>query len=478
MLHDHIRDTILKCLPFPPLEGQKILIGKIAQFVANQDNDSLFLLKGYAGTGKTSITAAAVKAFDKLKLKSVLLAPTGKAAKVLSKYAEKPAFTIHKKIYRQESSSDGFGAFFPDTNLHKNTLFIVDESSMIANESGRGGAFKNCRLLDDLIEYVYSGIGCRLLILGDKAQLPPVKLNISPALDKSELEAFGLEVIEFELTEVVRQKKQSGILHNATQIRNILREGKDVFYKQKYDYPSIRLEGFSDIKKLNGVDLIDSLSDAYAKYSLYESIVICRSNKRANRYNEGIRRTVLDLEEEISPGDLIMIVKNNYFWAQDLEEIDFIANGDTAEILRIRKYQELYGFRFADVELRFPDYENLELEAKVMLNTLSSETASLSYEESMQFYRKVEEDYLDIKNKRKRFKKMREDPFLNALQIKFAYAITCHKAQGGQWKKVFIDQGWLKKDMIDTEFLRWLYTAFTRSTEELELVNFNPEFFQ
>jgi len=479
MLNDFLYKEIVNELDFTPLKGQLSVIKELTNFISVSSNpNEIFLLKGYAGTGKTSIIAALVKALRKNKIKTILTAPTGRAAKVLSKYAKKEAFTIHKKIYRQQSASDGFGKFVLDKNLHRNTIFVVDEASMIANQSYENASFGSGRLLDDLIEYVYSGLLCKLILIGDTAQLPPVKLDISPALEYETLKTYGYKIIEFELKEVVRQQKQSGILYNATKIRKIL--NKSLPYQNNITFkgfPKIKLSDFNDINKINGTDLIESISDAYNKYSEQNTVIICRSNKRANKYNQGIRAQVHYKEDEIDTGDLIMIVKNNYFWAEDYDEIDFIANGDTAEVVNISNYTERYGFRFADATLKFFDYNNVEINTKILIDTLSSDTASLSYEQNKDLYKKIEEDYINIKNKRNRFKKIKEDPYFNALQIKFAYAVTCHKAQGGQWKKVFIDQGWITEEMINKEFLRWLYTAFTRAEEQLSLINFRKEFF-
>ncbi|NPA44829.1 MAG: AAA family ATPase [Chlorobi bacterium] len=481
MLNDFIYNEILNSLVYEPLNSQKKLIQLLAEFVSEASSENeIFLLKGYAGTGKTSTIAALVKALRKLKLKTILLAPTGRAAKVLSTYSNKEAFTIHKKIYRQQSSNSGFGNFSLDVNLHTNTIFIVDEASMIANQSFDQSVFGSGRLLDDLIEYVYNQKACKLILIGDTAQLPPVKLDISPALEKKELEFYGYDIIEYELTEVARQEENSGILYNATKIRSILE--KSMSFNEKTNvkfkgFPKIKLEGFEDVKRVSGSELIEEISDAYSKYSEKDVTIICRSNRIANKYNQGIRNTVLFREDEISVGDMVMVVKNNYFWAEKYDNIDFIANGDIAEIVRIKSYTERYGYRFADLTLLFHDYNNVEIDVKVILDTLSSEKASLSYEQNKELYAKIEEDFADIKNKSKRYKKIKNHPFFNALQIKFAYAITCHKAQGGQWKNVFIDQGWLTEEMINKEFLRWLYTAFTRSTKELNLVNFRKEFF-
>lgn len=478
MLHSYINKIIIEAFSHKPTDEQLVLIEKLAEYVRPSIiSDKIFLLKGYAGTGKTSIIAALVKSFNKLKIKSVLLAPTGRAAKVLSNYADKEAFTIHKKIYRQKVA-DNFSNFVLDINLSSEIIFIVDESSMIANSSSENSVFGSGRLLDDLIEYVYNGKGCKLILVGDTAQLPPVKLDISPALEREELEFYGYEVEEYELTEVLRQSRESGILYNATNLRNIISKSNEYGGSIEYrGFPKITLESFADIERVSGEDLIERISDAYNKYSEREVAVICRSNKRANRFNQGIRNSVLYREEELSSGDLLMIVKNNYFWAEDIPEIEFIANGDIAEIKRITNYTERYGYRFADVTLMFHDYKDVEIDAKILLDTLHTETASLSYEQNRELYFKIEEDFIDIKNKKARFKEIKKHPFFNAMQVKYAYAITCHKAQGGQWKKIFIDQGYIDQDMINTEYLRWLYTAVTRSTTELGLVNFRKEFF-
>ncbi|TKG95845.1 DUF2075 domain-containing protein [Puteibacter caeruleilacunae] len=472
MIKNHLRDLILDELEFEPTQGQLSLIEKLGDFIFSDNPDSIFLLKGYAGTGKTTMISAFVKTLKKLKQRSVLLAPTGRAAKVLSQYSDTPAHTIHKRIYRQKSSSDGMGHFSLDRNLYKNTLFIVDEASMISNESLERNSFGSGRLLDDLMEYVYTGENCRLILIGDTAQLPPVGLTISPALDATELEYYDKEVFQCELTDVIRQAHESGILWNATTIREQISEGD--FYP---GYFPIELEGYDDIVKLSGADLIEEISQCYDWDGIGETMIVTRSNKRANKFNEGIRSTILYKDAEITRGDRLMVVKNNYFWLGENEKVDFIANGDIAEIVSIGKYEELYGFRFANVSLSFPDYEDLEVDCKILLDTLTVESASLSYEDNLRLFQSVAEDYADIRNKRKRWEKIKENEHFNALQVKFAYAVTCHKAQGGQWKKVFVDQGYLTEEMIDIEYLRWLYTAFTRSVEKLYLVNFNKEFF-
>ena len=476
MLNKFISYTISKSFGHQPLKGQSEVIDSLAVFLqASNRGEKIFLLKGYAGTGKTSIIGALVKAFGELKLKSVLMAPTGRAAKVLSKYAGKDAYTIHKKIYRRQSANDGFGKFNLDKNLHTNTIFIVDEASMINNSSSENSSFGSGKMLDDLIKYVYNEKGCKLILSGDTAQLPPVHSVLSPALDKKELELFGRSVIEYELTEIIRQAKKSGILYNATNIRRQL-SGMAADGKLN-DFPQIEINGFGDILRTLGRDLIEEIENAYSEHGEKGVTIICRSNKRANRFNQGIRNTILYREDEISSGDLLMIVKNNYYWADELDNTEFIANGDTAEISNIKGYEEKYGFRFADVRLLFPDFDNAEVNAKILLDTLHSERASLSQNDYKELYHKISEDYPEIKSGRKMFNKVKDNPYFNALQVKYAYAITCHKAQGGQWNTVFIDQGWLTKDMINTEFLRWLYTAFTRSVKKLHLINFSNDFF-
>lgn len=476
MLNKFIQIKIREYFGHKPLAGQEEVFAALADFLnASAPEEQIFLLKGYAGTGKTSVIAALVKAFEELKLKSVLMAPTGRAAKVLSRYAEKQAFTIHKKIYRQQSSNEGMGKFKLDKNLHTNTIFIIDEASMINNSSYENSAFGSGRMLDDLIEYVYKGKGCKLILSGDTAQLPPVHSVLSPALDKKELETYGKQVIEHELTEIIRQAQASGILYNATEIRRLL---ADTPYDTKLDdFPQIQLDDFDDITRVSGADLIEEISDAYALNSERGVAVICRSNKRANRFNLGIRNSVLYREDEIAPGDLLMVVKNNYYWLEEGSKTEFIANGDIAEVKQIYGYEERYGYRFADVKLQFFDYDDLEIQTKVLLDTLHSESPSLGKEDFKTFYHNVAADYQEIRSKRQIFKKVKENPFFNALQVKYAYAFTCHKAQGGQWHTVFVDQGWLSKDMLDTGFLRWLYTAFTRSEKKLHLINFSNDFF-
>lgn len=436
-------------------------------FLANEDE--IFVLKGFAGTGKTTLVAALVKTLDELQRKVVLLGPTGRAAKVFSHFAAHTAFTIHKKIYRQRVFSNETDNFVIQPNHHRDTLFIVDEASMVANEGLSGPSFGTGRLLDDLVQYVYNGQGCRLMLIGDTAQLPPVGEEESPALSADVLSGYGLEVTECRLTEVVRQEQASGILFNATALRRRM-EQDDCF-----DWPKVRIAGFPDVKNVPGSELIEAINDCYDHAGMDETMIICRSNKRANLYNKGIRNTILYREEELSTGDVLMVAKNNYFWGADCKELDFIANGDTAVVRRVRRCQELYGFRFAEVILAFPDYGDLELEVKVLLDTLHSDAPSLTSEESNRLFNGVWEDYADIGSKRERMKKIKEDPFYNALQVKYAYAVTCHKAQGGQWLRVFVDQGYMTEEMLSPDYFRWLYTAFTRATETLYLVNWPQE---
>lgn len=469
MINSYLVQQIKGNFLYKPTLEQENAVKFLADFLFSRQSDSVFLLKGYAGTGKTSLTGALVKTLDQLQQKCVLLAPTGRAAKVFSHYAQHPAYTIHKKIYRQRNFSNDMDNFSLDDNLHQHTLFIVDEASMIANDGLAGAAFGTGRLLDDLIHYVYAGTGCRLMLIGDTAQLSPVGEEESPALSADRLRGYGMEVYEAQLTEVVRQMHDSGILWNATELRRYISE-EDFFA-----LPSIRVEGFPDIRAISGSELIEAIDDCYGQAGMDETIVVCRSNKRANIYNKGIRNTILYREDELNSGDLLMVAKNNYFWAEDCKEMDFIANGDIAVVRRVRRTREAYGFRFADVVLSFPDYQDMELEVKLLLDTLHTDTPALSKEQNDKLFYSVLEDYADITVKRERMKKMKADPHYNALQVKYAYAVTCHKAQGGQWKRVFLDQGYMTEEMLSPDYFRWLYTAFTRATERLYLVNWPKE---
>ncbi|KPK86943.1 MAG: ATP-dependent endonuclease [Bacteroides sp. SM23_62_1] len=470
MLKSYLVKLLTENFDYEPTESQRRLISSLSAFITSQEQKQALVVRGYAGTGKTTLVSSLVKSLDWCNLRYVLLAPTGRAAKVLSAYSRRPAFTIHKKIYIQKSVREGMGIFALERNLHSNTFFIVDEASMITNQAQEFNIFGSGRLLNDLLDYVYNDKNCRLILIGDTAQLPPVGLDISPALDRNILEQYGLKVSECYLTDVIRQSLDSGILFNATGIREILD-------RQVFDFPVFTLKGYKDIIPLSGSDLIEELGRAYDQYGLDGAIVVTRSNKRANKYNQGIRNQILGREEDIAQGDFLMVVKNNYFWLDENQMTDFIANGDIAEIVRIHKYQEFYGFRFADVTLRFPDYQNMTTTCKIMLDTINIEAAALGQQESKALYQAILEDFPDIKSKRKQYEKVRDHPFFNALQIKFAYAVTCHKAQGGQWEAVFIDQGYITDEIMNLEYLRWLYTAFTRATKKLYLVNFASKYF-
>lgn len=468
MIQKHFEEVVLKNFGFEPSPTQKIALESFIRFFFGREEDTLFLLKGFAGTGKTSLVAAIVNALIALQCKVVLLAPTGRAAKVFAGYAEHPAFTIHKKIYRQKSATDGEGEFNLGFNGGAHTLFFVDEASMISNMEG-DSSFGSGRLLDDLVEYVYNGKNNRLVLIGDVAQLPPVGLELSPALDKQELEAaYSFQVTEVNLTDIMRQAEESGILYNATCVRALIGQDSNQL--------ALKAAHFPDVFKISGAELLEEIDTCYGKYGEEETMVVCRSNKRANRFNEGIRRTILYREEDFSGGDRIMVVKNNYFWGTDYEKIDFIANGDIATVVRAGKREELYGFHFVRAVLQIDGYEE-EVTAWVILDTLYSDYPALTYEQNKALYRSIEAEYADLPSKRKRLEKIRENEFYNALQIKFAYAVTCHKAQGGQWDAVFIDQGWLPEDLMNDEYWRWLYTAITRARKRLYFINFKEEFF-
>ena len=469
MINNYLERQIKENFSYQPTFEQEIAVKSLSEFLLSTANDTVFVLRGYAGTGKTSLVGALVKAMDKLQQKSVLLAPTGRAAKVFSAYAGHPAFTIHKKIYRQQSFSNEVSNFSINDNLTTHTLYIVDEASMISNEGLSGSMFGTGRLLDDLVEFVYSGVGCRLLLMGDTAQLPPVGEEQSPALATEALKGYGLNVIEVDLTQVVRQVQSSGILWNATQIRQLIAED------ECFSLPKIKVSGFPDIQVVRGDELIDTLTGCYEKDGMDETIVVCRSNKRANIYNKGIRAQILYREDELNTGDLLMVAKNNYFWTEKYKEMDFIANGEIAVVRRVRRTRELYGFRFAEVLLAFPDQNDFELEANLLLDTLHSDAPALPKTENDRLFYSVLEDYVDITVKRERMKKMKADPHYNALQVKYAYAVTCHKAQGGQWQNVFLDQGYMSDEYLTPDYFRWLYTAFTRASKTLYLVNYLEE---
>jgi exodeoxyribonuclease-5 len=468
MIKNHLMQQIKQNFPYQPTLEQEKVMQRLSDFLFLPKNDAIFLLKGYAGTGKTSLFSALVKTLGQLQQKCVLLAPTGRAAKVFASYADHPAYTIHKKIYRQHSVSADMGSFSLNDNLAKHTLFIVDEASMISNEGLAGSVFGSGYLLDDLVQFVYSGEGCRLMLMGDTAQLPPVGEDLSPALSADALRGYSLQVFEETLTQVVRHGQESGVLWNATVLRQLI--AADNYYA----LPKIKVNGFADVSIISGETLIMSLEECYQRDGEDDTIVICRSNKRANIYNKGIRAQILWREEELEGGDRLMVAKNNYFWTQQEKQLDFIANGEMAVVRRIRNERTLYGFRFADVTLMLPDCD-AEIVATVLLDTLHSEAPALTKEENERLFNEVLEDYSDIPQKRDRLKKLKEDPYYNALQIKYAYAVTCHKAQGGQWKNVFIDQGYMPEDALTPDYFRWLYTAFTRATGTLYLVNYPKE---
>ncbi len=466
----YIRDLIEQNFGNIPTAQQLEVFAMLEIFLNSAKADECFILKGYAGTGKTTLISALVKVLPKMKLKSVLLAPTGRAAKVISNYSGKKAFTIHKKIYRKKVAASPEMNFILGDNIMENTLFIVDEASMISDQVHD---YSRQSLLQDLISYVYNGRNCKLMLVGDTAQLPPVGSAISPALNKQFVsDQFRLSVFTYELTDVVRQEKESGILFNATQLRELIRKGRE-------DFPEFKIRGYKDIFRMTGERLVEGLNYAYDKYGMENTIVICRSNKNANAYNQNIRNRILYREEELTGGDHIMVVRNNYFWLKPEDNSgNFIANGDIARIRKVRRIEDQYGFRFADLVIELLDFPDEEpLSCKVMLDTLYSETPSLSNADNKRFYEAVLQDYMHIENKKFRMEELKKDPYYNALQIKFAFAVTCHKAQGGQWPAVFIDQGYLTDEMLNTEFLRWLYTGLTRSNKELFLVNFSDQFF-
>ena len=482
MIVDELKYKILQQFGFPPTLEQANALDVFARFLTDRNPQVVMILRGSAGTGKTSLSGAIVRTLQSIRQKVMLLAPTGRAAKVFSQNSGTPAYTIHRRIYREKSFSGVDGQFNLNDNLFTDTLFMVDEASMVANMGLGGMNFGSGCLLDDLVHFVYQGRNDRLMLIGDKAQLPPVGEEESPALNAAMLQGYGLTVYECDLNEVLRQSEQSGILYNATMIRQM------ITHDDITQLPKIRFTGFSDIKPMPGAELIEALADSYHHVGLDDTIVVTRSNKRANIFNQGIRNMVLDREEELSQGDILMIVKNNYYWMEEerkkIKEKDnqvpsndipaFLANGDRAKVLKVRRRIDLYGFRFATLLLQFPDYGNYELEATVLLDTLTSEAPALTHEQQEQLFHQIEEDYQDVPLKADRMKAIRQDQFYNALQVKFAYAVTCHKAQGGQWAHVYVDQGYMTDDMLTPDYIHWLYTAFTRATEMLYLVNW-PE---
>ena len=475
---DFLYSSFLSHFQHQPTSCQEDLLRKVAGFVSDDDADIL-VVNGYAGTGKTTAISSVIASLKEYKTKCVLLAPTGRAAKVLSSYAGQPAFTIHKHIYRQKSvGGDGFGQFSLAPNKDKDTLFVVDEVSLIGIDAGQQqstSSFGSGNLLEDLVAFVRSGVNCKVILIGDAAQLPPVGLDASPALLKDYMVMMGGTVFA-ELSTVVRQQKESGILHNATLIRHLI--GEMEYGPGVIDLCDLGLETdqFDDVERLSGADLIEKLTDAYAAYGDDETIVLCRSNKRAIKYNLGIRSTVQFKDERLVRDDKLMIVKNCYQFVDGVEGMDYIANGDIAKLEKISRFEERYGLHFAEARISFPDYDDQEITAKVILDTLESESASLTYEQSNALYQGVNEDYSHITTKKKRYEAVREDKYYNALQLKYANAITCHKSQGGQWKCVFIDNAFWQEELT-VDDLKWLYTAITRATEKVYLVNFKDELF-
>ena len=459
--------------PFQPTSKQEIVLLQLSEFVFDDTPNALYLLKGFAGTGKTSIIGTLVSNLWQTKKSAVLMAPTGRAAKVISNYSGKEAFTIHKKIYFPKKDKAGGVKFVMQPNKHRNTIFIVDEASMIPDAPADSKLFENGSLLDDLMQYVYSGHKCKLLLIGDKAQLPPVKSELSPALDCEQLDLnYNKKVTSIELDEVVRQEQDSGILENATQLREVLQDG---FYESF----TFNLGNYKDIVRLvDGHEIMDAINDSYTANGHEETAIIVRSNKRANLYNQQIRSRILFNENELTTGDFLMVVKNNYFWIKPTSEAGFIANGDIIQVLEIFNIQELYGFRFAEVKVKMVDYPKMRpFETVLLLDTIDAESPSLPYEDSNRLYQEVQKDYENETSNYRKFLKIKGNKHFNALQVKFSYAITCHKSQGGQWNTIFVEQPYLPNG-IDKEYLRWLYTAVTRAKEKLYLIGFKDEFFQ
>lgn len=460
-------ERLLKHFSHKPTKEQKAVLEDLSEFISTLGSRSIFLLKGYAGTGKTTLISALVKSLPSVGKRSALLAPTGRAAKVLAKYSKRKASTLHKKIYWIRTSKNGNTFITLKENLHTNTIFIVDEASMIPEDLN--DSLSKRSLLEDLIKYVYEGIDCKLILIGDTAQLPPVHLDVSPALDEENLDKkYQKQIISKELKEVVRQEKNSLVLENATQLRKLIEVNNNSLPKIKLNNDVIRIS--------SGEELQENIEAAYAQSGVENTTIICRSNKRANQYNNRIRSEILWQEDIISSGDILMVVRNNYFWLDEKSEAGFLANGDIIEVTRVKEIIERYGFKFAKASIRLLDYPNEnEVETILLLDTISSESPSLKYEEYKKLYKEVG---LDYKGQKDINKKIKENEFFNAIQIKFGYSITCHKAQGGQWKEVFIDIGYFKKEMLDKNYLRWLYTAFTRSTEKLYLIGFNSDFYK
>ena len=471
MLNTYIARQIYEKISFETTFSQKKVVEMLSDYLSEPKTEQIFVLNGYAGTGKTTLLAAVVEVLDAMQVPTVLLAPTGRAAKVLSRYCHREALTIHKRIYRERTTADYESHFSLDVNKERGAVFIVDEASMLADATSEGQIFGSGSLLDDLIKYIRSGRDCRLILVGDNAQLPPVGSAFSPALDRDVMSGYG-DVVYASMDDVVRQQAESGILFNATMLRYMLENGV-------YEVPQLDMS-FADVESISGGEVMEKVQECYDRYGRDETIIITRSNRRANRYNEGVRRYNLSAEEAIESGDCLMVVKNNYYYTEREKEcpMSFAANGDVVQLRKIYRFEDFYGFHFADALLSFPDYDDFELRCRILLDTISSESPSLTREEGRRLLQEVEQDYLDIKSRIKRLKEIRENPHFNAVQVKFAYAITCHKAQGGQWKAVFVDRALFGDEEMTADMLRWLYTAFTRATERLYLVNFDERFFE
>jgi len=482
MIKDYFSELILEKFGFQPTIQQREVTDLLADFLLAEGDEAVFLLRGFAGTGKTSLVSALVRALEELKRECVLIAPTGRAAKVFSGYAGHVAYTVHKRIYRQKSI-DQDSLFSLNYNMKANLLFICDEASMVANDGTGGSVYGTGRLLDDLVHFVYNGKGCRLILMGDTAQLPPVGEGESPALQDDVMAGYGLNVISYTMTQVVRQTRTSGILWNATYLRGLI--GMEVTMR----LPRIRFNGFADIRRVRGDELIETLEQCYHRDGLDETMIVTRSNKRAHIYNNGIRNQILWREAELEAGDLLMVARNNYFWAQDeATPVEFIANGDIIRIARVTNEHSVYGFRFADATIQLVDYDGFELDVKLILDALHTEAPALTHEQQQQLFQQVMEDYEEVNaappgerpqwkraTKSEKLKALKQDPCYNALQVKYAYAVTCHKAQGGQWTNVFIDQGYMTEDMLGPDYFRWLYTALTRATQRAFFVNWPDE---
>ncbi len=473
MLSSYISDQIKACFSHVPTPSQHDVIQKMGNLITSDSLRPVLIIDGYAGSGKTALMRAFCQVAGQMEMNIELMAPTGRAAKVLSSFTGLPAHTIHKRIYRQDIVLDFNSGFSLNYNRSLGAVFIVDEASMISNSMTGDTEFGSGRLLEDLLDFVFSRPHCKLILMGDSAQLPPVGSDLGPALSAAFLEGMGLDVQRCLLTDVVRQQKESSILKNSLILRNLIFSDENIV-----GYPHLNLDGEVDVERISGADLIETISGCYDKYGVENTMVVTRSNKRASQYNLGIRNSILFKEEAIVRGDLLMVMKNNYFWLREEKNGDFIANGDIAEIVRINGYNELYGHRFADVSVEFIDNNNREVDLKILIDTIASDAPKLTFAEEEQFYNTVMEDYQDLTSVRKRVEAIRGNEYYNALQVKFAYALTCHKAQGGQWDAVFIDLGYVTEEMMDANFYKWLYTAITRASKKLYLVNFKDEFFQ